>query len=198
MKILHIDSATTGANSVSREVSAAAVAHFTEKNPGAEVVYRDLGTEPVAHLNPITTGAIRLPAEAHDDNMKAAFAAERAILDEFLAADVIVIGAPMYNFTIPSQLKAWLDRLGVPGVTFSYSEAGPEGLAGGRKVVIASTQGGEYEMGGAMEHQEQLLKDFFGFIGINDPIFIRANKIGYGPEAREASIADAKAAIAKL
>ncbi|RKF19321.1 FMN-dependent NADH-azoreductase [Altericroceibacterium spongiae] len=198
MKILHIDSATTGAASVSREVSAAATAHFKELYPDAEVVYRDLGVEPLAHLTPTTTGAIRLPADAQDDNMKAAFPTERAVLDEFLSSDIVVIGAPMYNFTIPSQLKSWLDRLGVPGVTFSYSEAGPQGLAGGRKVVIVSSQGGEYEQGGVMEHQEQYLKDFFGFIGIDDPIFVRANKTGFGPDIRAASIAAAKEQIAAL
>ncbi|MXO64350.1 FMN-dependent NADH-azoreductase [Altericroceibacterium endophyticum] len=198
MKILHIDSATTGANSVTRELTAAATAHFKEKNSDAEVIYRDLGTEPLAHLNPITTGAIRLPEDAQDADMKAAFPSERAVLDEFMSADIVIIGAPMYNFTVPSQLKAWMDRLGVPGVTFSYSEAGPEGLAGGRKVVILSSQGGEYEQGGAAEHQEQLLKVFFGFIGVDDLSIIRANKIGYGPEVRDAAIADAKAEIAKL
>lgn len=198
MKILHIDSATTGENSVSRELTRAIVEHLTAKHPGAEVTVRDFDTDPLPHLTTATTGAIRLPAEAHDNAMKAAFTAERAVLDEFLASDVIVIGAPMYNFTIPSSIKAWLDRLGVPGVTFGYSEAGPAGYAGGRRVIVASSRGGEYQFDGAMEHQETFLRDFFGFIGIDNVEFIRAEKTGYGPEARESAISAAKEEIQKL
>jgi len=198
MKILHIDSATTGDNSVSRELTRAAVEHFKAEYPDATVETLDLGTAPLPHLDPVTTGAIRLPAEAHTEAMAAAFPAERAVLDQFLSSDIVIIGAPMYNFTVPSQLKAWLDRLGVPGVTFSYSEKGPEGLAGGRRVIVLSSRGGVYEMGGPAEHQETLLRAFFGFIGIPDVEFIRAEKIGFGPEARAAAIAEAKAEIAKL
>jgi len=198
MRILHVDSATTGAHSVSRELTAAIIAHFKGKHPDAEVQVLDLGTMPLPHLDPVTTGAIRLPAEQHTDDMKVAFPAERAVLDQFLASDIVVIGAPMYNFTIPSALKAWIDRLGVPGVTFGYSEAGPTGYAGGRRVIIASSRGGAYEEGNPAEHQESLLKAFFGFIGIPDLEFIRAEKIGFGPEVREQAIADAKEAIAKL
>ena len=198
MKILHIDSATTGAHSVTRELSAAIVDHLKSKNPGAEVTVLDLGTMPLPHLDPVTTGAIRQPAEQHTEDMKAAFPAERAVLDQFLASDIVVIGAPMYNFTIPSALKAWLDRLGVPGVTFGYSEAGPKGLAGGRRVIIASSRGGQYEFDGPSEHQETYLRDFFGFIGIDNLEFIRAEKIGFGPEVRAQAIADAKEAIKSL
>ncbi|BBC72594.1 conserved hypothetical protein [Altererythrobacter sp. B11] len=198
MQILRIDSATTGDNSVSRELTQAALDHFREKHPDATVVERDLGTDPLPHLDNVTTGAIRLPAEAHTEEMKAAFPAERAVLDEFLASDIVLIGAPMYNFTIPSQLKSWIDRLGVPGVTFKYSEAGPEGLAGGRKVVVLSSRGGEYDQDGPAEHQETLLRDFLGFIGVSDPVFIRAEKIGFGPEVRAQALADAKAEIARL
>lgn len=198
MKILRVDSATTGANSVSRELTDAIVAHLTAKEPGVEVTVRDLGTDPLPHLDAVTTGAIRLPEDALDDAMKAALPAERAVLDEFLGSDVVVIGAPMYNFTIPSQLKAWLDRLGVPGVTFGYTEEGPTGFTGGRRVIVASSRGGAYEMDGPAEHQETLLRDFFGFIGIPEVEFIRAEKIGYGPEAREASLAAAKEEIARL
>jgi FMN-dependent NADH-azoreductase len=198
MQILRIDSATTGDNSVSRELTQAIADHFSSKYPDATWIVRDLDTDPLPHLTRVTTGAIRLPAEAHDEEMAAAFASERAILDEFLASDIVIIGAPMYNFTIPSQLKAWLDRLGVPGVTFSYSEAGPKGLAGGRRVIIASSRGGVYEIGGPVEHQETLLRDFFGFIGIEDPAFIRAEKTGFGPEARAEAMAAAREEIVML
>ncbi len=198
MQILRIDSATTGANSVSRVLTQAIVDHLTAGHPDATLVERDLVAEPLPHIDPVTTGAIRLPRESHDEAMAAAFPAERAVLDEFLASDVVVIGAPMYNFTIPSQLKAWLDRLGVPGVSFTYKDGAPQGLAGGRRVIVASSRGGAYEMGGAAEHQETLLRDFLGFIGIGDPVFIRAEKTGFGPEVRDQAIADARAAIARL
>ncbi len=198
MKILRIDSATTGPNSVSRELTQAITDHFVKKHPDAALVERDLESAPLPHLTQATTGAIRLPAEAHNDAMKAAFAAERAVLDEFLSSDIVIVGVPMYNFSIPSQIKAWLDRLGVPGVTFSYSEAGPKGLAGGRRVIVASSRGGSYEIGGPAEHQETLLRDFFGFIGIDNLEFIRAEKIGFGPDVRAAAIATAKEEIANL
>jgi FMN-dependent NADH-azoreductase len=118
MKILRVDSSTNGARSVTREVTDLIIAKLQADHPDAEVVVRDLGTEPLAHLNPITTGAIRLGEDQWTDDMKAAAPAEQAILDEVLSADIVVVGAPMYNFTIPSSLKAWIDRLGVPRVTF--------------------------------------------------------------------------------
>lgn len=198
MKILHIDSSTTGADSVSRELTAAIVAHLKAGDAAAEVERLDLAANPVDHLGAVATGALRLPPEAQTDEMKAAAPAELAYLQQFMAADVAVIGAPMYNFTVPSQLKAWLDRLAVPGVAFTYSEAGPKGLAGNTRVIIASSQGGMYPDGDAAEHQESLLRVFFGFLGVSDLTIVRADKIGFGPDARAASVEAAKAAIAAL
>lgn len=198
MKILHIDSSTTGEDSVTRELTAAIVAHLQAKAPDAQVERLDLEANPVPHLDVVTTGALRLPPEAQSDAMKAAAPAQLAYLQQFMGADVAVIGAPMYNFSVPSQLKAWLDRLGVPGVSFTYSETGPKGLAGNTRVIIASSQGGMYEAGDAAEHQESLLRVFFGFLGVTDLTIVRADKIGFGPEMRAASLAAAKAEIAKL
>ena len=198
MQILRIDSATTGANSVSRELTAAIIEHLAGKHPEARLVERDLAADPLPHIDPVTTGAIRLPRESHDAAMAAAFPAERAVLDEFLASDVVVIGAPMYNFSIPSQLKAWLDRLGVPGVTFTYASGAPEGLAGGRRVIVASSRGGAYEQGGAFEHQETLLRSFFAFVGLPEVKFVRAEGIGSGPERRAQAVAAAREEIARL
>lgn len=197
MQILRIDSATTGDNSVSRKLTQLLVDHFTAKHPDATLVSHDYGTDPLPHLDPVTTGAIRLPADAHTPQMQAAFATERAVLDEFLASDIVIVGAPMYNFTVPSQLKAWIDRLGVPRVTFAYDENGPKGLAGGRRVIIASSRGGEYDQGGPGEHQETLLKTVFNFIGI-EPEFVRVNKAGFGPDAVEAGLAAAKEQVAGM
>ncbi|WFL76523.1 NAD(P)H-dependent oxidoreductase [Altererythrobacter arenosus] len=198
MQILRIDSATTGEQSISRRLTQMITDHYAAKNPEAQIVTRDLVSEPLPHIDPITTKAIRTPTETHEEAVRAAYPAQRAVLDEFLASDVVVIGAPMYNFSIPSQLKAWLDRLGVPGVTFKYSEKGPEGLAGGRKVVIASARGGAYENGTMAENQESLLKTFLEFIGVDDLTFIRVEKAGFGPEAIEAEFAAAKGEIARL
>jgi len=198
MQILRIDSATTGEFSLSRKLTQALVDHFTAKHPEATLVEHDYGTDPLPHLDAVTTGAIRQPADAHTDAMKAAFAGERAVLDEFMASDIVIVGAPMYNFTIPSALKSWIDRLGVPRVAFAYSEAGPKGLAGGRKVIVASSRGGEYQMDGPMEHQETLLRDVFGFIGVTDLTFVRVEKAGFGPEMVAQGLAEAQKQIDAL
>ncbi|MGI9376241.1 MAG: FMN-dependent NADH-azoreductase [Tsuneonella suprasediminis] len=198
MQILRIDSASTGANSISRQVTQALTDHFTAKYPNATLVTRDLVADPLPHIDDARTGAIRQPEDTHTPAMKSVFAEERAVLDEFLASDIVIVGAPMYNFTIPSQLKSWIDRLGVPRLTFRYGENGVEGLAGGRKVVIASSRGGSYELGGTAEHQETLLRDFFGFIGVTDLHFVTVNNAGFGPEAVEQGLASAKEQIAEL
>lgn len=198
MQILQIDSASTGENSISRQLTQALTDHFTTKYPDAKLIARNLVANPLPHIDDARTGAIRQPTDAHTDEMKQVFDEERAVLTEFLESDIVIVGAPMYNFTIPSQLKAWLDRLAVPRVTFRYGENGVEGLAGGRKVVIASSRGGAYEQGGAAEHQETLLRDFFGFIGVTDLHFVTVNNAGFGPEAVEQGLASAKEQIAEL
>lgn len=197
MKILRVDSSTNGAHSVTREVTDLIIEKLKTEHPDAEIAVRDLGTEPLAHLNPITTGAIRMGEDQWTDDMRAAAPSEQAILNEFLSADIVVIGAPMYNFTIPSALKSWIDRLGVPRVTFRYSESGPEGLAGGRRVIVASGRGGSYGDDSPADFQEGLLKTFFGFIGVTDLTIIRAEGVGM-PGGRENAISAAKEQIARL
>ncbi|WP_370187275.1 FMN-dependent NADH-azoreductase [Qipengyuania sp.] len=198
MQILRIDSSTTGDQSITRKLTDELLTHFTTKYPDAKVVTRDLVAEPLAHIDPITTSAIRTPPETHEEAVAAAYPEERAVLDEFLASDVVIVGAPMYNFSIPSQLKAWIDRLGVPGVTFRYSAEGPEGLAGGRKVVVGSARGGAYSTDQIAENQESLLATFFGFIGVDDLHFVRVEKAGFGPDAIAAGMEAAKQEIARL
>lgn len=182
MKILHVDSSIAGENSVSNKISAAAVAALTAANPGAEVVHRDLGADPLPHLT--------LPDLA-----------DHALVDEFLSADVVVIGAPMYNFTVPTNLKAWLDRVAIAGKTFQYGGNGPSGLAGGRKVIVASTRGGFYGPDSpiaAYELQDRYLKTFFGFLGITDVTFLHAEGLGMGPEQKERSLSAAIEAAGAL
>lgn len=185
MRLLHIDSSVLGENSASRSLTAAIVARLRAEHPGVEVTHRDLAAQSLPHFTPVL-------AEGHP-----CVARNGEILDEFLGADVVVIGAPMYNFTIPTQLKAWLDRVLTAGKTFRYTENGPEGLAGGKRVIIASSRGGIYSEGPAasVDFQETYLKHVFGFIGIHDVEFVRAEGLNLGAEQREAAMAQAHARI---
>ncbi|MGN6788356.1 MAG: FMN-dependent NADH-azoreductase [Rhodanobacteraceae bacterium] len=186
MKLLHIDSSVLGENSASRNLTAAIVARLRAENPGVEVIRRDLAAQSLPHFTPVLE-------EGHP-----CVARNGEILDEFLAADVVVIGAPMYNFTIPTQLKAWIDRILTAGRTFRYTENGPEGLAGGKRVVVASARGGIYSEGpaAAVDFQETYLKHVFGFIGIHDVEFVRAEGLNLGAEQRKAALVQAHAQIA--
>jgi FMN-dependent NADH-azoreductase len=187
MNLLHVDASVLGDHSVSRQVSAAAVARLRSADASLKVTYRDLAAQPISHLSGPQLAAAQgadVPAE-----VKQELATAQAALDEFLAADVVVIGAPMYNFTLPSQLKAWIDRILVAGKTFRYTAAGPEGLAGGKRVIIALSRGGYYsEANAAAEHLETYLRFVFGFIGVTDLEFIAADGIQVGPEHRELSL----------
>jgi FMN-dependent NADH-azoreductase len=199
MKLLHIDSSVLGPHSVSRQVSAAIVDRLRQTTPGLDIVYRDLTTIPLAHLSGSHLAASQgaaPPADLLED-----LGASRAVLDEFLAADIVVLGAPMYNFTIPSQLKAWIDRILVAGKTFKYSSQGAEGLAGSKRVIVAISRGGFYGAGtpaAVGEHLETYLRWVFGFIGIVNVEFISADGIQVGPDHREKALANALQAAAKL
>jgi FMN-dependent NADH-azoreductase len=178
--ILHIDSSINGENSASRAISRSIVEQLRRTDPDVETVTRDLVSQPLPHLT----------ARGQDPE----------VLDEFLAADTVVIGAPMYNFTLPTQLKAWLDRILVAGATFRYTESGPEGLAGGKRVIVALARGGIYDRGSpaaALEHLETYLTGVFNFIGI-EPEFVAADGLNMGPEQREASIGQALGHIVRL
>lgn len=174
MTILHIDSSITGANSASRALTASLVDQLKAVHPQDDVVYRDLAAYPLPHLT----------LEAFADS---------TVLDEFLSADTVVVGAPMYNFTLPTQLKAWIDRLAVAGKTFRYTESGPEGLVRDKRVIIALARGGFYGAGSpaaALEHLETYLRGLFNFIGI-EPEFVAADGLNVGPEQREQSMSQA-------
>ena len=186
MKLLHLDASALGANSVTRELSAAIVARWQDAIPVLQVEYRDLDADPLPHL----TGDILSGANAM------AQAEGARLLEQFLASDVIVIGAPMYNFGIPSTLKAWIDRIAIAGKTFRYTETGPEGLAGGRRVIVASGRGGIYGNGPA-DFQENYLRQVFNFLGITDVEFVRAEGVAYSPQHRADALAGAHASIAQ-
>jgi FMN-dependent NADH-azoreductase len=200
MKLLHIDSSVLGPHSVSRQVSAAIVDRLQKATPDLNVTYRDLTATPLAHLSgshlAAAQGAVPEAVALQQD-----LAAGQTVLEEFLAADIVVIGAPMYNFTIPSQLKAWIDRILVSGKTFKYSAQGVEGLAGDKRVIIAISRGGFYGAGtpsAAAEHLETYLHSVFRFIGIANPEIIVAEGVQIGPEQREKALESALTAATRL
>jgi FMN-dependent NADH-azoreductase len=200
MKLLHVDSSILGEGSVSRQLSADIVAAEKRLRPDLSVTYRDLAVEPVGHLSGAHLAAFQ-GAAPETPELARDLAAGQSALDEFLAADIVVIGAPMYNFSVPSQLKAWIDRLAVAGKTFRYTENGPVGLAGGKKVIVASSRGGFYGPGtpvASLDHQENYLRGVFGFFGIADVDFIRAEGVALGGEQRAKAIETAQDEIARL
>lgn len=184
MKLLHLDSSALGVNSVTRELSAAVVARWKDSLPSIAIEYRDLDADPVPHL----TGEILAKATpAH-------VAEGDRLIAQFMASDVIVIGAPMYNFSVPSTLKAWIDRIAVAGKTFRYSETGPVGLAGGKQVIVASGRGSILGNGPA-DFQENYLRQVFSFLGIQEITFVRAEGVGLSPQHRTDALAAAHASI---
>jgi len=200
MKLLHIDASILGEHSASRRISAAVVERLAKAAPGLDVIRRDLGAEPLAHLSgqhlAAAQGAVPETLALRQD-----LGASQAALAEFLAADIVVIGAPMYNFGVPSQLKAWIDRILVAGKTFRYGAAGPEGLAGDKRVIVALSRGNFYGPGApaaAAEHVETYLRTVFGFIGVARLEFIVAEGLQVAPEHREKAMSGALAVAETL
>ena len=185
MKVLQIDSSIQGAGSATRELTREIVAHVKATRPDAQITYRDLVAEELSHFSQA--------AFKRSDELEAA--RNSAVLEEFLAADVLVIGAPLYNFSIPTQLKAWVDRIVIAGRTFRYTERGPEGLAGGKQVIVAVARGGVYEAGSPAEFGESYLKFVLGFLGIRDVTFVRAEGLAFSPQHRESALSAAHEAI---
>ena len=190
MKLLHLDSSILGPYSASRKLSAAIVARETQLNAGLEVTYHDLDADPRLHLSSAHMAAAQ-GAPFSDQTLGSDIAAGLAYIDELFANDILVVGAPMYNFTVPSQLKAWIDRVLVAGKTFQYGPAGPEGLVKGKKAFIASARGGMYTPGAPaapLEHHESYLLGVLAFIGITDVTIVRAEGLAISPEAKEAAM----------
>lgn len=196
MKLLHIDSSILGDNSASRQLSREVVDAWKAADPSVEVIYRDLAADAISHFSAATLVAAGTAEEARDAALAHEARLSAETLAEFLAADAVVIGAPMYNFTVPTQLKAWIDRVAVAGQTFRYTEAGPEGLCGDKKVVLVSTAGGLHQGQPSGVGHEDFLKVFLGFIGITDLEIVRAHGLAYGPEHRSKAIDAAQAQIA--
>jgi FMN-dependent NADH-azoreductase len=200
MQLLHIDSSVLGPNSASRALSAEIVAKQIALHPAMTVIHRDLAADAVFHLSSAHLAAWQGSTVA-DENLGADLAKGGAFLDELLASDIVVIGAPMYNFSIPSQLKAWIDRVVVAGKTFRYGANGAEGLLKNKKVFIASSRGNVYSPGSpaaALEHHESYLIGVLSFIGLADVSIVRAEGLAFGPEAKEAAMLEARANIAAM
>jgi FMN-dependent NADH-azoreductase len=198
MKLLHLDSSILGDSSASRQLSRAVVDSWLAAEPEAQVSYRDLASDALSHLSAASLVAGGTPAELRDAAQQHEVELAEATLNEFLAADAIVIGAPMYNFTVPTQLKAWIDRVAVAGKTFAYDENGPKGLAGGKKVVIVSTAGGIHAGQPSGQAHEEYLQLVLRFLGITDIEIVRAEGLAYGDEPRANAFKSAQAQITDL
>ena len=202
MKVLHIDSSILGDNSVSRALTHQIVEQWRASHPSTVVDYLDLAQNAPSHLDAHSIG-FRAPPQvaALTPRQVEENAISEKLVAQFLAADVVVIGAPLYNFTVPTQLRAWIDRIAQPGRTFGYTKKGPHGLAGGKTVIVASTRGGVYstsEGGRAMEHQESYLQTVFGFLGVTDIRFVRAEGVAMGDAAKTAALDAATLAVRAL
>jgi FMN-dependent NADH-azoreductase len=196
-KILVIESSARTQGSISRQLTAEFIGQWQAAHPADSVSVRDLARDPVPHLDATLLGSWMTPAEQQSEAEQAALARSNLLTDELLAADVLVLAAPMYNFGIPSTLKAWLDHVLRAGVTFKYTETGPQGLLSGKRAIVLTARGGIYA-GGSMDHQEPYLRQALAFIGIHDVRFVHAEGLNLGAEFMARGLADAKAQLAEL
>ena len=197
MKILHLDSSVTGEKSVSRPLSQLAAEKLKAAHPDAEYVYRDLVKNTLRHYTAVLRMYGDVPPQVTPEQ-KAELETGTEILEEFLSSDIVLIGAPMYNFSIPSQLKAWIDLIAVSGKTFRYGASGPEGLCGEKKLIVISSRGGMYGPGSPVQtwdHQEQYLRHFFTFLGVKDITVITAEGVALGPDKAAEAVSAAKQKI---
>lgn len=195
--LLLIESSVRQRDSVSRQLSEEFVAQWRQANPGGRVLSRDLAREPLPHLDADLLGGWMKPAVEQSAAEQAALARSDQLIEELLAADVLVLGAPMYNFAIPSTLKAWLDHVLRAGVTFKYTEQGPRGLLQGKRAYVLTARGGLYA-GGPLDQQEPYLRQALGFIGIDDVQFVHAEGLNMGGDSAAQGLARARARLAEI
>lgn len=196
-RILVIESSARQEGSVSRQLTGDFIAQWRKAHPQDDVQVRDLAVEPVPHLDATLLAGWMKPAEQQSDIERAAAARSNLLTDELLAADVLVLAAPMYNFAIPSTLKSWLDHVLRAGVTFKYTETGPQGLLTGKRAYVLTARGGIYA-GSGLDHQEPYLRQALAFIGIHDVQFIHAEGLNMGAEFQEKGIAKAREQVAQV
>ena len=198
MNVLQLDSSILGEASVSRQLTRQVVECLRESERDIEVVQRDLGKEPLSHLTPEILATRGTAAELLSELQNREAQLDEALIEELKSADLLVIGAPLYNFTVPTGLKAWIDRIAVAGKTFRYTEKGPEGLVKGKKALIVATSGGSYADSPVEQMHVGYVKQVLNFIGITDIEVVRASGLAVGAEVRSHSIAKAKGQIREL
>jgi FMN-dependent NADH-azoreductase len=201
MKLLHLDASVLNDNSASRALTAKIVNQLRAQHGDLQVTYRDLAQDAPAHLSGEILATRFIPAEQWNPLQKREEELTQALLTELLETDIIVVGAPMYNFSIPTQLRAWIDRIAQAGRTFRYPENGPVGMVTGKKVIIGSSRGGAYSTSEHMrtlDFQEDYLKTVFGFLGITDVTIVRAEGLSMGPEVKAKAMNDAETQIGTL
>jgi FMN-dependent NADH-azoreductase len=195
--LLQINSSISNGNGQSSRLADQFVAAFRARNPNARLIKRDLGTDAVPHLTAERFSAFTAKPEELTAAQRAVLAYSDELIDELRRADVIVLGLPMYNFGVPSQLKAYFDHIARSGVTFRYTASGPQGLLNGKKVYVFAARGGVYD-GGPMDTQTGYVRNFLRFLGMSDVEFVYAEGLAIGPETRDASLAKAKAQAESL
>ena len=195
--ILHIDSSLFSGEGVSSTLAARLIARWRAEQPALQVTHRDLGREPIPHLDAVRLTAIQTPAEQRTAEQQAIAESADGLIRELQAADWLVLGVPMYNFGIPSPLKAWFDHVARAGVTFRYTEQGPQGLLTGKRAVILASRGGQHR-GQPTDTQSGYLRTMLGFLGITDVEFVYAEALNLGEEPRRASLAAAEAGLERL
>ncbi|HEX7812975.1 MAG TPA: NAD(P)H-dependent oxidoreductase [Burkholderiales bacterium] len=198
MKVLQLDSSILGEASVSRQLTRLVVEQLRASDPDLKLVHRDLGREPIAHLTGEVLATRGTAAELLNDLQGREARLDAQLIDELQAADLLVIGAPLYNFTVPTGLKAWIDRVAVAGKTFRYTDKGQEGLVNGKKAVIIATSGGAYADSPVDAMHVGYLKQLLGFLGITDVEVVRAAGLAIGPEVRAHALAKAKGQVREL
>jgi FMN-dependent NADH-azoreductase len=195
VNILHLTSSARGNASYSNRVAAELIGEISARNPGAAVAVRDLARDPLPHIDDDFVAATKSPAGPQTERQRAQLAQSDALVDELLGSDVIVIAAPMINFTIPSNLKTWIDYVARAGRTFSYTEKGPQGLVTGKQVILVVARGGVYAGNPALDFQVPYLKSVLGFLGMTDVEVVEVEGTAFGPEAAEKAVAAATAKV---
>lgn len=196
-KLLHLKTSLFAEHGQSNQLGSKFVASLQAKHPSADIVTRDLAADPVPHLDGASFQAFITKPEERTAEQQARVDFSDGLIDELKAADVIVVGLPMYNLGVPSTLKSWIDHVARAGVTFRYTENGPQGLLSDKKVYVLATRGGVYA-GTAFDTQTDYVKLFFGFIGITDVEFVYAEGLNMGEDSKAAALQAAHDAVHRL
>ena len=197
MNILNISSSIYSADGQSSQLASQFVSALREREPGVRVAERDLARETLPHLDAARFQAFLTKPEERTAEQRAIAGDSDALIQELREADVVVLGLPMYNFGVPSQLKSYFDHIARAGVTFKYTDQGPVGLLTGKRAYVFATRGGLYA-GTARDTQSAYVRDFFAFLGITDVEFVYAEGLALGPAHRDGSLAQARVALQNL